>query len=161
MAVLPFEADLCRGVAPRLSAMFTLASFSSNATQMDFQFFDAAYCRAEWPSTVVAFTFAPSFSSMLTTFSRPADAARISGVMSVCASGQPFDCFTPGLVHVRISPAQRTERKVSTAIIIRVITRERRTGLNDADVMQLRDAFCVRSLYTYFLISFFFLYIKK
>lgn len=84
MAMLPFEADLCSGVAPRLSAMFTSASLSSNAMQMDFQFLDAAYCKAEWPSTVIAFTFAPSVSSVLTTFSRPADDARIRGVMFVC-----------------------------------------------------------------------------
>ena len=125
MAVLPFEADLCSGVAPRLSAMFTSASFSSNATQMDFQFFDAAYCNAEWPSTVIAFTFAPSVSSVLTTFSRPADDARISGVMFVCKKNldarsnvinKPLFDFVRG---ERERLAGRNERNESLATIMR------------------------------------------
>ncbi|KAL2717232.1 hypothetical protein V1478_012932 [Vespula squamosa] len=81
IAIFPFEAALCIGVAPLLSVIFISAYFSSNATHIDFQFFDAAYCNAECPSTVVALTFAPSASKVLTTFSRPAEAARINGVI--------------------------------------------------------------------------------
>lgn len=79
----------------------------------DNQPFEAAYCKAEWPSHDWWLTFAPFSSKRLTISAWPAELAKIKGVVSVSSLGSMGEpSSTNNVANLKLPPTEHQCSKI-------------------------------------------------